>query len=133
LINRLLPDPQPTTGVVNDTILGASVNGKSQTTAQLHVHLVPDPARVHLLFEAEGQVDSQTQATRGPATFTNRGEANFTVRKAVILDQNGVMTAKALAMVDSATQLTDVHTTMDGKPLGNIARRVATREEQSKR
>ncbi|HEY2881218.1 MAG TPA: hypothetical protein VGJ15_02265 [Pirellulales bacterium] len=134
LINRLLPDPQPSTGVVSDTILGAMVNGKSQTTTQLHVHLVPDPARVHLLFEAEGLVDSQTQATRGPATFTSHGEANFTVRKAVILDSNGLMTAKALAMADSATQLTGVHTTMDGKPLvGNIARRVAAREEQSKR
>jgi hypothetical protein len=91
LINRVAPDPPPTTGVVNDTILNARVNGSSQTTAQLLVKLIPDPLRLHFQVGAEGSVNSLTQATHGPVTFESRGEATFVARKTVILDRDGTL------------------------------------------
>ena len=134
LINRLAPDPAPATGIVNDTILNARVSGSSQTKAELQVKLIPDPARLHLWVAAQGSVDSVTQSTRGPATFNNRGETTFAVRKGVILDDHGYTTENATAEANSKTQLLGVQTTLDGKPvLGSIARRYATTKEEALR
>jgi hypothetical protein len=134
LINRVAPDPPPTTAVVNDTILNARVNGLSQTTAQLQVKLVPDPLRVHFQVGAEGSVNSLTQSTRGPVTFSNRGEATFVARKTVILDRDGWKSENASAEANSDTQLLGVRTTLDGRPvLGSVARRRAVEKEESLR
>src|SRR5262249_55956683 len=99
-----------------------------------NVKLVPDPEKVHLWFEAQGVVDSQTQAMRGPATITSRGAYNFVVRKAVLMDQRGMVTARATAIADGDSQLTGVRTHLHGRPIaGSIAGRVATSKEQSQR
>jgi hypothetical protein len=134
LINRVAPDPPPTTGVVNDTILNARVNGSSQTTAQLQVKLIPDPLRLHFQVGAEGSVNSLTQATRGPVTFSNRGESTFVARKTVILDRDGWTSENASAEASSDTQLLGVRTTLDGRPvLGSVARRRAVEKEEALR
>jgi hypothetical protein len=134
LINRVAPDPPPTTAVVNDTILNARVNGSSQTTAQLQVKLIPDPLRLHFQIGAEGSVNSLTQATHGPVTFSNRGEATFVARKTVILDRDGWKSDNASAEANSDSQLLGVRTTLDGRPvLGSVARRRAVEKEEALR
>jgi hypothetical protein len=133
LINRLMPDPPLAPGVVNDTILNARVNGSSETKAELQVKLIPDPARLHVWVAAQGSVDSITQSTRGPATFNNRGEATFAVRKAVIFGFQGYTSENALAQANGHTELLGVQTTLDGKLLGSIARRYAATKEEALR
>ena len=134
LLNRLVPEQPPRTGVVNDTIMGAVVKGYSETKAQLSVKLVPDPARVHLFLEASGVVDSKTQAVAGSATFTNRGEANYRVRKEVVLDKQGITATPATGEAKSDSKLTAVHTEFDGVPvIGGIARNRATTQHERRR
>jgi hypothetical protein len=134
LINRVAPDPPATTAVVNDTILNSRVNGSSQTTAQLQVKLIPDPLRLHFQVGAEGSVNSLTQSTRGPVTFSNRGESTFVARKTVILDRDGWTSENASAEASSDTQLLGVRTTLDGRPvLGSVARRRAVEKEEALR
>jgi hypothetical protein len=126
LLNRLAPNQPTAKGVVNDTILGATVNGTSTTDSQLHVKLIPDPQRLHLWIEAQGTVNSETQSTSGPATFDNNGQATFLVHKAVLLDRQGVWIANAAAEADSDTQLTGFRTSYDNVPLfGIFARKMA--------
>src|SRR5262249_6801043 len=131
LVNRLAPDPPPTSGVVSDTILNARVSGSSQTTAQLQVKLIPDPLRLHFQVGAEGLVNSLTQSTHGPVTFSNRGESTFVARKTVIFDAGGWTSENASAEANSDTQLLGVRTTFDGRPvLGSVARRRAVEKEE---
>ena len=114
--------------------MGAVVKGFSETKAQLSVKFVPDPARLHLYLQAAGVVDSQTQATAGPATFTNRGEANYQVRKEVILDKQGITATAATGEAKSDSKLTGVHTEFDRVPvIGGIARNRATTQHERKR
>jgi hypothetical protein len=134
LINRLMPDPAPATGKVNNTILNAKVSGSSQTKTELLVKLVPDPARLHVWVGAQGSIDSVTQSVRGPATFNSRGEATFAVLKPIILDRQGYTSEQAQAKANSHTQLMGVETSLDGKRmLGSMARRYATTKEEALR
>lgn len=133
LINRLIPDPQPAAGVVNDTILNARVSGSSETKADLQVKLVPDSSSLHVWVAAQGSVDSITQSTRGPATFNSRGEATFAVRKPVIFGFQGYTSENASAQANSHSELLGVQTTLDGKLLGSFARRYAATKEEALR
>ncbi|HEY2826352.1 MAG TPA: hypothetical protein VGJ04_02035 [Pirellulales bacterium] len=132
--NRMVPEQPVANGVVNDTILGAWVNGTSKTNAQLSVKLIPDPKRLHLWFDAQGTVDSSTLSTSGPATFSNDGRSNFLVHKAVVIDDRGLWIANAVAEANSNTQLTGVSTSYDDRPLlGPIVRNIAISQHDSMR
>jgi hypothetical protein len=132
--NRMTPEQPVAKGVVNDTILGAWVNGSSTTNTKLSVELIPDCKRLHLWFDAQGTVDSATVSTSGPATFSNDGRSNFLVHKAVIIDGQGVGIAHAVAEANSDTQLTGVSTTYDGRPLiGPIVRNIAISQHDAMR
>jgi hypothetical protein len=130
----MVPEQPVANGVVNDTILGAWVNGTSKTNAQLSVKLIPDPKRLHLWFDAQGTVDSSTLSTSGPATFSNDGRSNFLVHKAVVIDDRGLWIANAVAEANSNTQLTGVSTSYDDRPLlGPIVRNIAISQHDSMR
>src|SRR5262249_31694535 len=129
---RMAPEQPVAKGVVNDTILGAWVNGSSTTNSKLSVKLIPDPKRLHFWIDTEGTVDSSTLSTSGPATFSNDGRSNFVVHKAVVIDEQGMGIANAVAEANTDTQLTGVSTTYDGRPLlGPIARNIAISQHDS--
>ena len=129
LLNRLAPDMPPTPGTVDDTILGRPVRGTSTTTAQMHVQLVPDMARLHLFFEAQGQVDSQTQSVGRSATLTNHGQSAYEVRKEIIVAPERILVGSAIASANTNSELDGVNTRFDNMPLlGQAARnRVVSR------
>jgi hypothetical protein len=123
LLNRLMPEPLTVENQVNDRILGNPVSGTSDTTTQLQVKLIPDPQRLHIWLEAHGTVDSRTQSSKGPVTVSDRGESNYIVYKAVVLDDRGLGIAKAIAEATSDTQLTGISTTFDNRPvIGHVVR-----------
>ena len=133
-LNRLAPSQPVANGVVNDTILGAWVNGSSKTNSKLSVKFIPDPKRLHFWIDTEGTVDSSTLSGSGSATFSHDGTSNFLVHKAVILDEHGLGIAKAVAETSGYTQLTGVHTEYDGMPLvGTIVRNIAISQHDSMR
>jgi hypothetical protein len=134
LFNRLVPEQPVASGVVNENILGAVVNGSSTTNTQLTVKLIPDPLRLHLWINARGTVESSTEATSGPATFDNDGRSNFLVHKAVIVDRQGLWLANAVAEANTDSQLTGVRTNYDGMLLfGAIARNIAISQHDAMR
>ena len=117
LIDRLLPEPTMVQNAVDDTILGTPVRGRSTTSTQLHVRLLPSPQRWQFMFEAAGNVDSQTSSTYGPVTFLNRGAAQFCVQKRILVDLGGIHAAPAAAAVDSNSTVADMQTDYDNIPL----------------
>ncbi len=130
LINMLLPqEPETTLEPVRDEILGARVFGRSETSARLRVVLLPDMRRLRLGLEAIGEVDSNTTATKGPATFHSQGRAHVHARKMLSIERGGLRVWRAQAEVDSNSELTDLVTDFDSLPfVGLIARAVAKQQ-----
>ena len=117
LLQRLLPEPKPTNDPVNETILGAAVSGRSMTSAQLSLRLLPDQSKWKMGLETTGTIDSETLAVAGPVTFRNRGNAQFTARKYIAVDADGVRVKPAVVDVDTDEKLVGLYTSYDSIPL----------------
>lgn len=134
LVNRLLPAERSFDEAVDERIVGARVFGNARTSAQLRARLLPDQSRWRVGLEVEGEVESETMATRGPATFLNEGLARYQARKTLLFDRLGMRTRATEVEADSATALRDVQTSVDRVPLiGWVARSIAIQQhaEQS--
>ena len=134
LVNRLLPGERSFDESVDERIVGARVFGNARTSAQLRARLQPDQSRWRVGLEVEGEVESETLATRGPATFLNEGLARYQARKVLLFDRLGMRARATEVEADSETALRDVQTSVDRVPLiGWIARSIAIQQhaEQS--
>jgi hypothetical protein len=129
LINRLIPQQRAQVEPVQDNILGAYVEGQSHTRTRLRLVLLPDRSRWQVGLEAEGQVDSDTASSKGPATFYQYGNAFFRARKRLTVDRRGIRVFNAEANAQSHNNLSDFETDFDGIPLlSNFARAMARSE-----
>ncbi|MFV2068310.1 MAG: hypothetical protein ACC645_15170 [Pirellulales bacterium] len=117
LINRCMPQPPAEEQPVADTIAGARVRGRSQVSSRLSVRFIPDPGRIRLGLEARGTIDSNTAATRGPATFFSRGTTSYEAAKLILIGPTGVDLLPAIADAESVTVLTSLATQFDSLPL----------------
>lgn len=129
LLNRLLPTPISADEYVRDTLLGARVRGRSRTSANLRVALVPDPRRWNVALQVEGNVNSRTSAARGPAIFYSNGESQYSAFKTVLVDRQGVHAGTTEVEASTQMDLNGVETEFDSVPiLGWIARSVALQQ-----
>jgi hypothetical protein len=133
MINRLLPTSSVIRQRVNDTILGAQVQGRSETRNLLRVILIPDRLRWRLGLEARGRIASNTTARSGPALFFNDGLAKYRAEKVLVVDQTGVSVGKTEVHAESSSDLTGLETSLDPLPfIGVLARAVAVQQHVSK-
>jgi hypothetical protein len=117
LINRLVPQPEPTTGQVRERILNLPVRGHNSTSTQLNVRLVPDPRRLNVTLQATGLVSSWTAASSGPARLHSRSQASYWVEKTWTIDSAGVHSTPATARAENRSRLGRVESDFDGIPL----------------
>ncbi len=134
LLNRLLPIVQDMDEDVNEFVLGSRVFGRSRTSTQLSVRLIPDPHRWRLGLEARGEVSSETQARVGMVRLFNRGESDYLARQLLFVGRRGVELEEPEAGVDASTRLTGVSSDMDVVPLvGSFVRRIARSQAEARR
>jgi hypothetical protein len=133
LLDRLMPERDPEYAQVHETVLGQPVSGRSLTSSEVGVRLLPDANRVRLALEITGQVASLTSSTSGPATFFNRSTSLYTARKPVEVDLQGVRLSPADIEVQSDTRLRKLETDFDGIPLlGGLVSRIARSQHAQK-
>ena len=133
LVNRLLPKEMRIAEPVQDTILGASVRGQSETSTRLRLVLLPDRWRWKVGLEAKGEVASSTASTSGPATFYQEGAASYRARKQLIVDRKSIRAHQAEAEAAAQTQLNDFETDYDNIFIfGAIARIIARNQYEQK-
>lgn len=131
LLNRMLPARPPETAAVNEMVQGVPTVGQSVITSDVAVRLLPDPTRVRMALEINGEVSSFTASNAGPATFYNRGNTIYTARKNIELDLDGVRAEPTQINVHSNSRLQGLETNLDGVPLlGAIASRVAVQQHE---
>jgi len=116
---------------VNEVVQGVPTVGQSVITSDVAVRLLPDPNRVRMALEINGEVSSFTASNAGPATFYNRGNTIYTARKNIELDLDGVRAEPTQINVHSNSRLQGLETNLDGVPLlGAIASRVAVQQHE---
>jgi hypothetical protein len=126
-IDRLIPKSRTAEMAVNDRVLGLPTRGSSSMSSTVDVRLVPDPNRLRLALEANGQIFSTTRTTSGPATLYSQSDSHYFARKLMEVDVGGVRTWPAETDSDTNSRLRGVRTDFDGIPLlgalvENIAR-----------
>jgi hypothetical protein len=126
LVNRFLPKEARQAEYVQDNIQGAHVEGNSEASTRLRLVLLPDRLRWRVGLEANGEVATDTQSTKGPATFYQNGVSHYRVRKMLLVDRRGVRMFNAEAEASANNHLLDFHTSYDDIPiLGSLARSFA--------
>ncbi len=134
LLNRLMPEREPEVARVRDTVVGVPVRGKSLTTTDVKVQLVPDPSRVRLALEVTGMVASLTSSTSGPATFYNDNQSVYIASKPMEIDLKGIHLRRAEVDVFNSTKLRGLKTNFDAVPLvGSLIKGVARSQHEQKR
>ena len=117
LLNRMLPDREPEYQWVRDTMLGHPVRGRSRTSADVGLALIPDPNRMRAAVTVDGLVSASTSSTAGPATFINDSESQYSAVKELELTPMGIRFQSAEVTVDNRTRLRGIRTDFDGIPL----------------
>ena len=133
LINRLLPEQKTMEAPVNDTILGTPIRGRSTTSTQLNVRLLPNQRSWQFALEAAGNIDSQTSSTYGTGDVHESRRRNICVRKRILVDAAGIHAEPATATVDSNSSVAGIRTNYDSIPLvRSIERNYALSQRQQK-
>ena len=117
LLNRLVPQRDRQYSPVNDTILGQPVRGRSLTSSNTAVRLIPDPGRLLFALEITGQVSALTSSSSGPATFVNNSQSRYTAWKQIELCADGFHVQPAKVQVRHSTRLRSLRTDLDGIPV----------------
>jgi len=135
LLDRLMPEREPEYAPVYDRILGVPVRGRSWTSTDVGMRLVPDPNRARLALEINGEVASLTSSTSGPATFFNNSQSIYTARKPLEIGLEGIRLSPAEVEVhDNTTRLRGLRTSLDPIPLvGGLIKGMARWQHQRRR
>ena len=134
MINRLVPQQAPEFAPVYDRMNGIPTVGKSLISTDIALRMVPDPSRIRLALEINGEVSSFTSSNAGPATFYSRGNTTFVARKPVEIDLDGVRGETPQVEVFNNVRLQDVETDFDALPVfGQIANRIAAQQHEQHR
>jgi hypothetical protein len=133
LLNRIMPKREPEYAAVNDNIQGYPVRGQSLMASEVTVRLIPDPHRVLLALEVNGEVASLTRSTAGPATFFSDNESSYIARKPMDITLRGISTGKTQVAVDNSSKLRGISTSFDGVPiLGRVVNNAALSQQSQK-
>jgi hypothetical protein len=119
-LTALAPEIQTSVEGVRDTIVGAAVRGRSQTTSRVAIRVLPDERRLRLLLQAEGEVATNTRSSKSGAVFLSRGEGEFHARKEIVFDGERLALGPAIAEARLSERLRSVATDYDNVPLLNV-------------
>ena len=134
LLNRMLPDREPEYQWVRDTVLGHPVRGRSRTSADVGLALIPDSRRMRAALTVDGLVSASTSSTAGPATFFNDSESEYSAVKELELTPMGIHFKPAEVTVDNRTRLRQIRTEFDRIPLvSSLVQSVARSQHEMNR
>ena len=131
-INRLIPAETQVSAPIEDKVLGALVEGTSDTTSRLKIQLLEDDGRWVIGLDAQGEIESHTTSTKGAAVFENEASASFQASKQIMISPSGIEFGETLADVQSESKLVNFETDYDNSLLGGIARNMARNQYKQK-
>ena len=131
LINTLLPKMEPEYDRVRENMAGQQVIGHRRADTQLFVTLIPDPNRLLMTLNVNGQVIAQTSASTFPATIHNQSHGVYSATKQLELTSRGIMVQPANVSANSRVKLNNVETDLDLVPIVSDLIRGIAKEQYS--
>jgi hypothetical protein len=116
-VEKLLPEPEETTGPVNEIINGRQVRGSRTVTRTTTVRFVPDHDEIAMLLEIQGDIASRSVTDAGVVSLTSRGASNFVVRKPIKVSSQGLLFGPATGAASNNSQLAGIQTSFDSVPV----------------
>ncbi|MEM9660229.1 MAG: hypothetical protein AAF961_17840, partial [Planctomycetota bacterium] len=134
LLNRLAPRQPMVQAPVRDRIAGADVRGRSHTSTELRLRLLPDPKVLRLGLEASGAVKSQTFSESWPARVRNSARMRYEARKLIVVNRHGMHIWPAEAEAEGRDRLVGVDSQFDPLPfVGAMVQEMAREQHRQKR
>jgi hypothetical protein len=131
LLNELVPEREPEKMRVRDTVLGRPVYGHSTNRSEVALRLIPDPDRLRMALEVEGQISSQTTTNAGPATFHSNSNSAYRAWREMELGTFGIRVWPTKVAVNNDMWLRAWETSLDGVPLvGALAHGMARNQHE---
>ena len=125
-LNRMIPAVQNARAPVREIVMGAQVEGQSQSRMHLSVDVLPDEERIKLLLRGKGKMASKTQSNARGVTLLNRNDSQFYIEKLFVIDTDGLRVGRSNARASGDTNLIGLRTQFDSLPLlGPLVRRIA--------
>lgn len=133
-LSQFVSDYRTDHGTVAECILGAWVTGSQVTNATVTADIKRSTDQGQFILRANGQVTSNTQGRRKPATIYTRGTHTFRMDAPVYFDGETLTSGQASIDVNTNNQTVGVRSDMDGIPLlGPLVRSIARRKAREKR
>ena len=129
LINRLIPVIRSSNRPIRDWLFGMEIRGNGWTHARTQVDFLPNEDSVQLALETNGQIGVSTTSSGNGARIYSNNRSDFTVRKNITVDRQGMRVAGARASANAESRLTRIRTNYDGIPLiGPMFRKLVRKE-----
>jgi hypothetical protein len=109
---------------VRDNILGARIEGESDTRGKTTLELLPAKGQLLGKIAFTGTVHSQTRGYKGPVVLHQFSDSTFRASKLISLDENGLRVSRATTHAPTALTTTCIDTCLP-RLRGRIARRIA--------
>lgn len=134
MLARFVSDYRTDHGTIAECILGAWVTGRQTTNANVTADIKRSTGQGMFELRLNGQVISNSQGRKKPATIFTRGTHTFRVDAPVYFDGQTLSTGQARMDVQTRNQTVGVKTDLDWIPIfGSIARKIARQEAAKKR
>ncbi len=129
LMQRMMPSESFEARPVRQRILGADTQGSSQVRTNLSVKLIPDPTAWHIQLGVEGDMNSATRSSKGPATFHQTSIAKIDSARILRMDPTGIKVNSSPTNVDTSQYLNGMSTDLDRLPVVGDFFRAIVREQ----
>jgi hypothetical protein len=134
MLARFVSDYRTDQGTIAECILGAWVTGRQTTNASVTADIKRSTGQGMFELRLNGQVLSNSQGRKKPATIFTRGTHNFVIDLPVYFDGQTASTGQAKIDVQTRNQTVGVKTDLDWIPIfGSIARKIARQKAAEKR
>ncbi|MBT6054027.1 MAG: hypothetical protein HOH16_01210, partial [Planctomycetaceae bacterium] len=125
-LTQLMPESPSRTESVREIILGKPVRGRREVKQTTSIDLTPDADEICFDLTVEGQVSTYAITETGPIALTSRGSGQFTVKKPMKLNCDGLVVGRSVASASNRARLMNVSTSFDSVPLmGSLLRTLA--------
>lgn len=125
-MNKVVGYQHKDSGIVDDFILGAKVDGHQWTTGNVGIDLKPNNRVVHFDMTFDGYTQTSTQGVTDQATIFTSGYHTFAAKKSVTFDGDRFETSPATVAINANNTTTGARTTVSGLPIfGGIADGIA--------
>lgn len=129
MFNRMIPPQQSIVSPVRERIVGTKVEGRSRTTTNVGIELVPTDNAWRIALQAEGHVVSQTRSDTWPVNVRNKADYQYEAEKVITIRQNGLEVAPTVAEAHGRHQYLGADSRFDRVPfMGAMFRNLAKKE-----